>query len=193
MRLSKNLVSSTSLAIIGAAIVLVIAGTAYFVQQERQRTAINEQIAQTNKLIDQLKVIGNENKALNRQNRDFAYCNAVLLAKYTQDQSPIVIEDLNKCVLTSFPKDEGVDPILQDNATVFLGSPNPTLTVERMLPSGEVAEFDEPVTFPEATTPPPANTNQNNSQNSAPLAEVPGVLKLELPCVSVGRLVKTCQ
>lgn len=188
-----KLFSAASLAIIGAAIMLIIAGILYFVQQERQRYAINKQTETTNQLIREVKALGEDNKKYAKQARDYAYCNAVLLAKYTQTQEPIVIDDLDKCVLTSFPDSQGVDTVLKDRATVFLSEPNPTLGTEVMTPSGETVEVDKPVTFPPTPTPTPTPKPDNHLTPAEPLLTIPNVLQLNTPCLNVLGLVKTCK
>lgn len=191
MRLPKfNLTRNAnfvSFAVIGAAIVLLIAGVTVFVQQERQRVAINEQIAQTNKLIEEVKDLSETNKEINEENRNFAYCNAMLLARYTQNQLPIVIEDLNKCVLSSFPENETAP---QNSSSAPAEPQQPTSSVER----SPAATPSPVVTPPRAPVQPIVPTvPRNEAQSPEPLAQVPGLLELNLPCVNVLGLVRTCE
>ena len=196
LHLPKGLASSTSLAIIGAAIVLVIAGTAYFIQQERQRTAINEQIAKTNQLIEQTNKLGEEtkklsedNKRLNQENKDYAFCTAQLIAKYTRDGQGITIDDLRTCALSSFAP--GSEP------RGLTGDIENTALQEVMRSDGNVVEVPRPIaptpTSPTNPTNPTPNNQGNQQQNSSDLLEVPNVLDLNLPCLNVLGLIKTCK
>lgn len=106
LKFGEKTFGAIGLIVIGAAIMLIIAGILYYAQQERQRQAIDLQTSRTNELIREVKQLSEENKRLNQQNRDYTYCNAILFAKYTQDEEPIIIEDLEKCVFNSFKDPE---------------------------------------------------------------------------------------
>ena len=72
-------------------------------QGSRQQHAIEDETARINQLVEKINQLSEENKKLNETNVNYAYCNAVIVAKYTQTQEPIEIEDLNECILKSFP------------------------------------------------------------------------------------------
>lgn len=62
IKLPEKSINAVGLAIIGAAIVLLIAGIAYYLQQERQRESIDKQTERTNELIQEVKELSEENK-----------------------------------------------------------------------------------------------------------------------------------
>lgn len=88
----------------------------------------------------QVKVISEQNRELSKQNkelseqgRNYAYCNSSVLAKYTQDLQPIIIDDLNKCLFTSYPRETEV----QSNGSTFFNTyvaPTPTLPNGKPIP-----------------------------------------------------------
>lgn len=180
IRFPKNTFNAISLAIIGAAIVLLIAGTIYYVQQERQRKAIEQQTSTTNQLIKEVKSISEENRRLNKENRNFTYCTGVLFAKWTQEQQPIIIEDLNACALSSFPKVQApsepgqtIENFSQESAPVQ--SVQPAQNVQPAAPAPQQAPSPTPQPTP---TPSPQPASQ-------PL------LQLNVPCLNLV-LIQTC-
>ncbi len=129
--------SAFSLAIIGAAVAMLVAGVIYYAQQAEQKRAIDKQTEKTNELILQVKVIseqnrelGQQNKELSEQSRNYAYCNSSVLARYTQDLQPIIIDDLNKCLFTSYPRETQVE----SNGLFFT---NPYTAPVPTLPNGK--------------------------------------------------------
>lgn len=163
---------------------LIIAGTLYFVQQENQREAIEAQTSKTNELIQEVKTLtlevrdlGKDNKRLSEQNRNYSYCNAVLFAKYTQTLEPIVIEDLDKCLFTSFPAEEG-----ESSGTFF--------TPQTTQPSNSV----QPSTGnPQTPRNPNGSPNTpNDPRNPNNLLTIPNILELNNPCLKLLQI-KTCQ
>lgn len=189
-RFSREAFNAVSLAIIGAAIVLLVAGIIYYAQQERQRKAIEAQTNTTNQLINQVKAISEENRRLNTENRNFTYCNAVLLARYTQEQQPTVIEDLDKCVLQSFPKDEA--PVTgQSQQTVTTQSVQPSIAppaVTQGVQSTQPAA-SQPISQPQPA-PQPLPTPQPAPQPTPNPAPVP-IVNVPTPCVVI-LFIKTC-
>lgn len=97
------------IAIIAAAM-LIILGLVSAVQNNNQQTALDSQTAQTKELVEKVREQAEENKQVSQQAANYAYCNAVLLAQYTQTLTPIQIQDLNNCVLNSFPNSNVTSP-----------------------------------------------------------------------------------
>ena len=173
LRLPTKSLNAVSLAIIGAAAVLMIAGIAYYAQQERQRIAIDLQTSRTNQLISEVKAISEENQRLNRQNSNYAYCNATILAKYTQDQQPIVIDDLNACILSSFPQDSTISPVTQ--ATI---APS----------TAGSAQGAQTAQTPQSSTSPAQGGGATPTRGRP----TPSILGVPLPCVNF-LIIKTCR
>lgn len=94
---------------IAIAAILIGFGTFNIVQSNRQQESLEGQTARTNQLIEDVKALTKENKKLNQQNVNYAFCNAELVARFTQTQQAIYIQDLENCILTSFPEGEGPD------------------------------------------------------------------------------------
>lgn len=191
--------NAVSLAVIGAAIILLILGVVYYVQQGKQTRAIKEDTAKTNQLIlevkaleEQNKDINEQNKTLNQQNKNYAYCNAVLLAKYTQDQQPIEIEDLNKCVLKSFPRDNSST---QPTAFSSIQGGTQVASGDQLQPSTGTVQTNQPSAPNQPSQPskPSEPTEPVPSpQPSNQLITVPNLLQINTPCLKL-LLVKTCQ
>ncbi len=143
------------------------------IQDQKQQQALDEQTKKTSELIEQVKTLTEENKKTSQQAANYAYCNAVILAQYTQNYSPISIKDLNTCVLESFPNSTIVTP----KASSITSGSNSN----------------------QSTTPTPTqNNSQSNAQNNnnvgtTPTNVLPG-LQIELPCVSaLGLLAISCR
>lgn len=111
-----NWLLGISIVTIIVAAALICFGAVNYVQNREQQIAIEEQNKRTAQLVEEIKKLSEGNQKLSQTTVNYAYCNAMLLAKYTQDQSPIEIEDLNACVLKSFP--EGDAPALQSSLNV---------------------------------------------------------------------------
>lgn len=205
-KVTNNTISSLGLATIGAAIILLIAGLVNYVQEEQQRQAIDNQTSKTNQLIEEVRSLSQENKELNQENRNYSYCNAILLAKYTQDQQPIQIDDLEKCILTSFPQGGGPSDNAQSQVQQSFGL-QPTGTAGATAPissmqsgsTGAVIQPSSPVITPApspivpATPATPPLTVGGSEQNPNQILSIPNVIILDTPCVSVIGTVKTCQ
>lgn len=172
---SEKTFSAISLIVIGAAILFVVAGTLYYIQQERQRGAIEEATSKTNELILEVRKIA-------EQDRNYSYCNAVLIAKYTQDQQPIFIEDLDKCIFSSFPRGEGPSEGVQSNAQTFLMPQNAST------PSPQQPTNIQPASPVQPVTP----TNPNTPATTAPTLNVPNLLQVTTPCINALGVIRTC-
>lgn len=185
-------ISAVGLAIIGAAIVLVIAGIIYYVQEERQTTAIDEQAIQTNELVKEVKKLSEDNKELNRQNRNFTYCNAMLLAKFTQTQEPIIIKDLNKCIFSSFERDDAVNLQAPANSQIINPQRRASQPAEQSQPSRQTttpAPKANPTPAKPGTTP---IKKTPKSQPSNELLSLGDDISINTPCLNVLALIKTC-
>lgn len=170
---SEKTFSAVSLIVIGAAILFVIAATLYYIQQERQRDAIEDATSKTNELILEVRKIA-------EQDRNYSYCNAVLVAKYTQDQQPIVIEDLDRCVFKSFPRGSAPTKGVQSNAQTFLAPQN------ALTPSATQQSSTTPIQ-PASPVQPVTPTNPN-----APTLSVPNLLQVTTPCIEAFGIIRTC-
>lgn len=192
IKISGKTFSAVSLAVIGAAIVLLIAGVTYYIQQEKQRQAIEVQSERTNQLITEVKDLSEQNRRLNEQNREYAYCNAVLLAKYTQTQEPIIIEDLEKCTLTSFKSEEKEPQEKQPNSQASNNQSQPQQSIMQ-------SQGPESTTRPIIQVPTNAKTPQSPeepiNETSTPsnnLLDLGDSLEVNTPCINVLGLIKTC-
>lgn len=107
----SKFLTGTALFTILVAIFLIVFGVTSYLQNQETKSKLDEQVARTEKLAQEIKKLAEDNGKTSQRNANYAYCNAYLFAKYTQDGMPIVIEDLNKCVVTVFPNDEGAPTI----------------------------------------------------------------------------------
>jgi len=115
---SSKIVFALSILIIFVAAILVILAIIGYTQDNKQQEAIDNQTEKTNQLIRQ-------NQKTSQQAANYAYCNAVLLSQYTQTLQAITIEDLNTCVLKSFPGSTatGTGGIIQNNSASSANNP----------------------------------------------------------------------
>lgn len=70
-------------------------------QNASQTSLLNDTITKLNNQATDIKNLAKDNKALNQRAINYAHCNAVIIATYTQTLSPITIKDLDKCLLES--------------------------------------------------------------------------------------------
>lgn len=66
----------------------------------KQTKLANSAIDKLNSQALQIKQLGEDNKKLNEQTRNYAHCTLVALSDYTQHNRPITVEDFDKCVLS---------------------------------------------------------------------------------------------
>lgn len=165
---------------IALTLLLLLLGIFALVQN---REATEKETDQTTELVKEVKRLSEENKKLNETSNSYAYCNAVLIARYTQTREAITIEDLEKCILISFPEAGS--------------SPSTSIDVTR-----------QPITQQPAQNNPtpsqPSNPQQPNSPTPAPETpsdertriSIPSILGLPglnvEPCVDLLMLIKTC-
>ncbi len=190
----KN-INRFSLGVILVAIVLTIAGITLFIEQNRQRAAIDRQTSTTDNLIKEVKKLSEENKSLNQENRDYSYCTAQLIAKYTRDQEPITIEDLRTCELTSFSNQQ--EPIAENSTNVTTQSiqPSSVSATQTTRPASNTSTGSSTTNNTTNTTNNPAPSSapvQNTTPQPSPILSVPNLLQLNTPCLNILGAVKTC-
>lgn len=104
----NQLMYVTAIVTVGVAILTILGLVTWAViNSNQQEAALDKQTENTEKLLQEVKNLTEDNKKLNQTAVDYTYCNAVLLAKYTQTLTPITIQDLEKCILLSFPSGSG--------------------------------------------------------------------------------------
>lgn len=167
----KLFTSNLSLAFIGVVILLFLSYASFYIQAEQQRAAIERQTSRTDQLIIEIKALSEENRSLNKQNRDYAYCNSVLFAKYTQDQKPIVIDDLQKCGFSSYDR-EVSSPQVQSNTPAFL------------------APQTAPQPSQRPATPPASNNAPSSPAQPSQMTPTPQNSPL---CLEALQIIKTCK
>lgn len=149
----------------------------------RNREATQKETDQTTELVKEVKRLSEENKRLNATSNSYAYCNAVLVAKYTQTLKPITIEDLEKCILISFPEPE-TSPSTSINLTRQPVAQQPTENNQTPNQPNSPVQPNNPT--PTQETPP-----DERVEVSVPsILGLPGI-KLE-SCVDLLMLIKTC-
>lgn len=114
--------TATALFTILVAIFLIAFGTVYYLQAQATKEKLDDQVAKTNQLVEEVKVLTEENKENSQRAANYAYCNAYILAGYTQTLNPIQIEDLNACVVTVFPDGDGAPTIPQESFQQSVGN-----------------------------------------------------------------------
>jgi hypothetical protein len=195
---SSNLIYRFSIGTLITAALLVILGLVSFVQNNAQQAALDEQSRKTNELVEQVKDLSEQNKKLSQTAVNYAYCNSVILARYTQNRQPITVEDLNKCVISSFPEGEGA-PTLEDIRANMSGASSPFQEnqVNQNQNGNSNPTPTSPTPTPENPTPqnpqnPIQNTPSNNILTLNPSPLLPG-LELNAPCLQITNLLGTCK
>lgn len=161
----------TALFTLLVAILLVVFGTMTYLNSQQTKDTLAEQVKQTKAVVEQNKKISEENKKLSQQNNNYAYCNAYLLAKYTQDGKPIYIEDLNKCVVTVFPTGEGAPTIPQESFQRSVGnlqSSTATPQSSTGTSTGSTSTGSTGGSSPSTGTTNPSTGNTGGNQNTQP-------------------------
>lgn len=212
-KFSDKLKNSGAWIVLVSAAFLIIFGFVYAVQSERQREELAKTSDNTTNLLAEVKTIGEQNKELARQNKElsekaarYAYCNAVILAQYTQTGQPITIEDLDKCVLTSFP--EGISSEGNGSGESSGSLQNPTSNaLAQNTPSGGNSNNPSTPSVPNSPANPNSPTTPNNpnpqtnglvlnpSLQLSPTFLTPGVnltAPLRVPCIGVPRTLSVC-
>lgn len=162
---------------IALTIFLLLLGIYALVQN---REATQKETDQTTELVKEVKRLSEENKKLNETSNNYAYCNAVLVAKYTQTLKPITIEDLEKCILISFPE----------------GGTLPSTSVN-LTKQPVTQESDETVQTPSSpeqpSKPSPAEETSSDERTKVSVPSILGLPGLNVePCVNLLMLIKTC-
>lgn len=198
----------------GAWITLVTAGFLLiflftnYVQGTKQQEILDKQTANTNALVEQTKTLSEDNKKLSEENKaladrsvKYAYCNAVLLAQYTQTGNAIQIQDLENCILTSFP--DGIDILNPESqATQRLNSNQGSGTTQTAqntpvnnTPTSLNPQPSNPSPQPQPRpTPNPTPTAQPVSMPILTIGSTFLTPKVELdaPCIGVPRILSIC-
>lgn len=186
---------------------LIIALFVGTVQRKKQQESLDKQTNNTNLILQQVKDLGQQNKDLGQQNKKlseqnakYAYCNATLLAEYTQTGAAIKIEDLENCILTTFP--EGADILNSSPATPQGQDSSQDLGIVN-----QTAQNGQTNNPPNASNPQSPSNNPPSNPNPKPeptpvLTPRPGVtvsptfltpgIKLDIPCVGVPQILKIC-
>jgi type II secretory pathway pseudopilin PulG len=215
IKFSDKLKNSGSWVVLITAAFLVIFGFVYAVQAQRQQEAIDKTNENTSNVLAQVKILSEQNKELAKQNKEssekaarYAYCNAVILARYTQTGEPIKIEDLDKCVLSSFP--EGLSATSGETNTSNTSSTSSAAggSVAQSTPSGGGSNTPSAPTTPSNPSTPTNPTNPTNpttprtngltlspSLQLSPTFLTPGVnltAPLRVPCIGVPGVLGVC-
>lgn len=196
-KLSDRLLYAVSIFVIVAAALLLIFAFIDMMNNTRQQEALDTQTKKTNELVNEVKEQTEKNKKISQQAANYAHCNAVLLAQYTQTLTPIQIDDLNECVLSSFPETP-VDEDSNIQANVSPSTPAqqrieaPATNVQQLSP-----QIQQPVQTPTIPTNPvaPVVPTQPTQNNPNPLLSAgSGGLSLQLPCINaLGLLAIACR
>lgn len=169
--------TATALFTILIAIFLIAFGTVYYLRSQKTDDKIDAQIAQTKALVQEVKTLSEENKKLNQTGVNYAYCNAYLLALYTQTKAPITIEDLNSCVVTSFPNSDTAPTIptkaFQDAQNNIQGTSSSTPQSTTTPSSSTARPSTSPTTTPTSPTTPTNNPQQTSGVTLQPSAVLP--------------------
>lgn len=184
---SSKVVFLASLLTILVAGFLIIFAIIGFTRDNSQEKTIEKQTQRIEELVKQAKVQAEKNEQVSQQAANYAYCNAVLLAQYTQTLTPIQIDDLNTCVLNSFPNSTvtGPDGQAQSNNSATPQSSTGGNTSNSSSTTNNNTTNNPPATPTNPTTP------QTNTQNN-PTVGVGGQngLNVTLPCVNALGLVQ---
>lgn len=174
---------------------MVIVGFVNVQQNKAQQDSLDKQVAATNQLIAELKSLSEQNKKLSQTAANYAYCNALILAKYTQTGDPISIEDLDKCKFTSYPSNTAAQSfnsgqVTQPTQNVQVASNPPTTPAQSS--GGNNNQGNQGNGNGNTNNPPPANNGGQEQpkpplvslQPASPLPEV----TLTTPCIGVQKL-----
>jgi cell division protein FtsB len=195
----NKFLTGTALFTLLVAILLVVFGTMTYLNSLETKDTLEDQVRKTNQLVEQNKKLSEENSKSSQRAANYAYCNAYLLAKYTQDGKPIVIEDLNSCVVTVFPDGDGAPSIPQEafQQSVGNGSSSTATTPQSSTgtSSGGTTSPSTPSTGGTAPSTGGTNPTTNNPQqtqsgitlepgktvpllNILPDVKIPGILEI---------------
>lgn len=185
---TQKVIYGLSILTILAAALLIIFAVVGYSQDKDQTQALEEQTRKTNELIEQ-------ERKVSQQAANYAYCNAVLLSQYTQNQVPITIEDLNTCVLTSYPDSTVTGPdgvIMPSGSSSPATSTTPSNTTNRSTATPAPVSSN-PTPSPIAPTPTnpvnPQPTTTNPEVSTTPNSILPGI-NVDLPCLNAVNLIQ---
>lgn len=198
---ASNLIYRLSIGTLIAAGILVILGLVSYVQNNAQQASLDEQSRKTNELVQQVKELSEQNKKLSQTSVNYAYCNSVILARYTQDRKPISVDDLNKCIISSFPEGQGAPTLEQTLSNMSSDANSSANTEDNVKANSNSVQSTSPVatnqtipTEPKSPQSPTPSDNKptNNLLTLTPSTVLPGV-KLNTPCLKVSNLLDTCR
>lgn len=171
--------------ILAGALLIILALFTYFKGLESSQK-LDDQSQQISELLQQNKDLAKQAKDSAKQAANYAYCNTLLIAKFSQNQEPFTVEDANKCVTSSF--DSNSAPATQDGSAN--ATPAPTATKQTQTQSQ--TQTSQPPRVSTQTTPPTSTPTPSSSPavTRPPLLGIddtpltPGV-HLTLPCLSL--------
>lgn len=187
----NQLMYVTAIVTLALAILTIIGFITFTViQNNRQQATLDKTAEQTNELVKQVKELSEQNKKLSQTSVNYSYCNAVLLARYTQTLAPITIEDLEKCILISFPNGQG--PVTSTNDQEIISRVAPNVARNNSQPSQTPSNGS---TTPSNPATPNNNTNDSTTTMNGLNLTVPSILGLPETkvnaCVNILGI-KTC-
>jgi type II secretory pathway pseudopilin PulG len=182
--MSSRVIYFVSILTILVAAALIIFAIVNAISNSRQQVALDEQTKKTNQLIEEVQKQTEKNKEISQQAANYAYCNAVLLAQYTQTLRAITIEDLNNCVLNSFPD----STITQPDGTVqneISGNTSPAPTQ----PLSSPANANATAPTQGGNSPQPATPAEpiQGGVSTTPTNLLPGI-NITVPCINATPL-----
>lgn len=174
-----------AMAIIFAGALLVILALFTYFKGLETSDRLDDQSQKISEIVQQNKELTQQNKELSRQAANYAYCNILLLSKYSQDQMPFTVQDANECVSTSFNGNTAPETLSSDTNWTPMVTQNQTQNQNQTTkPATPANPTPKPTTNPSPTpTPTPAVTRSPLlGIDKTPLT--PGV-HLTLPCLSL--------
>lgn len=168
--ITDRLFYGLSVFVIIAAALLLILAYVNAISNNKQQESLDESLKKTAQLTEEVKRLSEANIKLNQTSVNYSYCNAVLVAQYTQTLLPIQIKDLNACILQSFP----------DSKVSTGGSGEPTALQSSNIP---VAQGSSAPLQSSAATNAATPNNTGGGTSGAPNPQQAG-LQLTLPCLN---------
>lgn len=166
--------------IFAGALLIILALFTYF-NGVTSVSKLDDQSQKISELVQQNKDLTQQAKDNAKRAANYAYCNILLISKYSQDQRPFTVEDANKCVTTSF--DANTAPLTQQS------------TINSQTPVAQTTPKTQTTTPSQSSTPAPTQSTSPTTSNTPtvsrdPLLDIdktnltPGV-HLTLPCLNL--------
>lgn len=165
-----------AMAIIFAGALLVILALFTYFKGLETSDRLDDQSQKISEIVQQNKELTQQNKELSRQAANYAYCNILLLSKYSQDQRPFTVEDANKCVSTSF--NGNTAPETQSSSVNWMPQPQTQTQTQAQ------AQTQKPVNSPRPSASPSPTPSRSPLLGIDKTPLTPGV-HLTLPCLSL--------